>query len=961
MKKEYNRYGFEFIEQKRVPEINADGILLKHTASGATLFKVVTEDSNNTFCITFKTTPQDDSGIPHILEHSVLNGSEKFPVKSPFATLMQGSLNTFLNALTGKDRTMYPVASKNRKDFFNLMDVYLDAVFNPMIHKNPMIFRQEGWHTSFDQNNTPEYNGVVYSEMKGAFSSPATLHSRYIYKALFPTTTYGTVSGGYPEAITELKEEDFLNFHKRYYHPSNSMIYLYGNGELEQELEFIHTNYLSKFEKQIVTDPVEIPLEPPISTPVEVQGEYPISPEENPVNKTTLSSSWVCNIPPEDVMGLDMLTTLLSNLPSSPLRKALIEAGCGEDTYTSFSHLKQSVVNIVMKNSSEEKSALFRDTIQKTLEDIVKNGFDPLAVEGVINRYEFDLREGESGSFPKAIEYCYSVLSGWYYFDNPFEGLEFAERIAAIREEKRYFEELIDKYLIKNNHRCDVVLAPSVDAEIISKSSPPVTEDEARQLQQEYKDLLEYQNTPDKEEDLAKIPMLSLKDLPSEPDFYKPAIINERELEYHSFTGGLLYPQLMFDASSLNRELVPYLSLLTTLLGELDTEKKKYDELDSEINIHTGGISFSTRIYTMSSDPDNFIPFLSVSSRLFSGKFDKFIEITKEILFKTVFKDIKRIRELSGRLLSRYESLIRAQGYTIASGIFEAELGKAFMFRELIEGISFYDFLKKFNASITSNSEVHIEKLKIVMKQVINKKNLTSFITGASGDCSDIRASLGKFRDGLPERDYGKSDIILTPSLKNIALSAPSQVQYVFRGCNFLKHGYTFDGISPLLSQIIGRDYMHHKIRVNGGAYGAIASIKRFGIISFSSYRDPNLDQTVETIRGIPDYLKTLNLSESALTRFKTGTIAKTDRHLNPQEQGKAALENFFKKVNFEDSCTEREALLAADMATIKEYAETFRTLEKNSITVVYGKDSVIRGSSEHFDEVLPLLTEDKR
>lgn len=953
----YNNYGFELIREEDIKEINARGVLLKHTSSGATLFKLLTEDSNNTFCITFKTLPSDDKGIPHILEHSVLNGSEKFPVKSPFTTLLQGSLNTFLNALTGKDRTMYPVASKNRKDFFNLMNVYLDAVFNPMIYKNPMIFRQEGWHTAFDSEEKPEFNGVVYSEMKGAFSSPATLHSKYVYKNLFPTTTYGTVSGGYPEAILELQEEEFLNFHRKYYHPSNSLIFLYGDGNFEEELEFLNREYLAAYKNP--EEEIKIPREPAIEEPVTTKGSYPVSADESLDNKTTLSISWLCEPSALDVLGLDMVSTLLTNMPSSPLRKALMNSECGEDTYSSFSHLNQSVMNIVLKNSSEEKFDLFRKTVEDTLEDIVKNGFDPAAVEGLINRYEFDLREGEGGSFPKAIEYCYSILSSWYYFDDPFAGVEFETSISSIRDKVKngYFEDLVKDNMLNNRHRSEVLLAPVSEKEEKTEALPDLNKEEKTTLLKEYKELTEYQNSPDSEEDLAKIPMLGLNDLPSEPDYYPPYMRDHNNLEYHCFSGGIVYPTFMFDASFLDKDLIPYLSILTSLLGELDTRRRRYEDLDSEINIHTGGISFSSKIYLRESNPDKFTPYLSVSSKIVSGKTDKLLSLIEEILFETEFKDLNRIREITGRLLSRYESLIRGQGYTVGSGIFEAELGRAFIYREMTEGVSFFRFLQKFNSEFKETPELHIEKLKEVMKQIVNKNNLLTFISGSDSDCTNCRPAIDSFRDKLPADYLELSDLLLTPLRRDIGLTAPSQVQYVFKGCDFIKLGYEYTGIVPLLSQIIGRDYMHQKIRVAGGAYGAISTLKRTGIASFSSYRDPNLKQTIEAINGIDKYIESLQLSDTALTRFKTGTIAALDKHLTPSEQGKAAIQTYFRKAGMDQLKTEREQLLTADNNILRSHSGMLSKILADSITVAYGNSAVINEAGELFDVVLPLLS----
>jgi len=627
--KMYN--GFKLLEESTINEINSKALLFQHEETGARLLKLENEDDNKVFSIAFRTPPKNSTGVAHILEHSVLCGSRKFPTKEPFVELIKGSLNTFLNAMTFADKTMYPVASRNKKDFFNLMDVYLDAVFYPNIYNYPQIFMQEGWHYELeDKNSDITYKGVVYNEMKGAYSSPESILMRKISESLFPNTTYGVESGGDPDFIPELSYEEFIDFHKKYYHPSNSYIFLYGDGDVLEELKFIQDNYLKDFHRLNIDSSIKI--QPSFPKMREMTVDYPISPNEKEEDKTFLSLNFAVgkSTDKELYLAFDILEHLLLETPAAPLKKALIGANIGKDVFGIFdSSILQPSFSVVVKNSNEDKKDEFKQVVFNTLKDLVENGIDKKLIESSINIKEFALREADFGGYPTGLIYGIKCMDSWLYDGNPFMHLNYEPQLEKVKEALRsnYFERLIKEYILNNNHSSLLIVKPKKGLgeekeEQLKKNlksyKEKLSEKEINNLIEETTKLKERQTTSDSPESLKKIPLLSIDDIERNTEEL-PLELGEESgikiLKHNIFTNKIAYINLYFNTTVVPQELIPYVGLLSSVLGKVSTKKYSYEELSNEVNIHTGGIYYTATAYSDSKELDGFVPMLKIKAK----------------------------------------------------------------------------------------------------------------------------------------------------------------------------------------------------------------------------------------------------------------------------------------------------------------------------------------------------------
>ena len=660
-------HGFKLLKQKKIKEMNAVGLLFEHTKSGAQLLKIKNKDDNNTFCISFKTPPQSDCGTPHIMEHSVLNGSKNYPVKSPFDVLKKGSLHTFLNAMTSKDVTMYPAASRNDKDFFNMMGIYLDAVLLPRIYDEPKIFKREGWHYALDKKEGElKINGIVYNEEQGMFSRTTSELNYQVFKHLFPDNAYGNASGGHPNAIPKLTYERFLEFHKIYYHPSNSFIFLHGDGNLMAELKFIDDNYLSKFNKVKVVS--HIPLQKPFKKMKELTAEYAISTSGNEKDNTWLALSFVTgqSTQRDTTFALEILSDVLVSLPGSPVRRALVDAGIGKEMYGTFSDYKQNIFGIRVSKANASDKEKFKKIVFSTLKDLVTKGLDKKMLEGSLNRLEFRLKEGTYplGGYPRGVQDCFLALSGWMYANDPFMSLVYENTFKILKKGLKtdYYEKIVETYLLKNNHCLLTVLKPKKGLgeekkkqlkEKLAKYKATLSNKELDKLVKQTKELRKYQETPDSPEDLKKIPILSLKDVNPKAgrlDVEEREISGVKILAYPTFTNNIVYQRLLFDASVLPRELIPYAALLGQVLGELSTKNYSYGDLDTELNIHTGSLYFYLNTYLQNNDNRKILPKFEVVGRVLPEKLGKLMELEGEIIKNTIFNDPKRLKEVVAQL-----------------------------------------------------------------------------------------------------------------------------------------------------------------------------------------------------------------------------------------------------------------------------------------------------------------------
>jgi presequence protease len=967
-------HGFKLLEKRFIKEVNSDGYYFEHIKSGAKLFKLAAKDQNKTFSIAFKTLPQSDYGTPHIIEHSVLNGSTNFPVKSPFDVLEKGSLQTFLNAFTGSDFTMYPAASMNDKDYFNLMHIYLDAVFNPLIAKDKRIFKQEGWHYELENKDSAiSYKGVVYNEMKGAFSTPTRELNYQMFKNLFPDNSYKFSSGGYPSTIPKLKYEDFLDYYKRFYHPSNSYIFLYGDADLDKELSFIDSAYLSSYEKKNPNS--DIPLQKPFSEMKEINAFYSASEGSSTENQTYLNFSFVAglNTDKELVMALDILSDVLVNQESAPLRLALKEAGIGKDVSANTDNIEQNVFSINVQNANPGDKEKFKNIVFNTLAEVVKNGLDKQAVEGAINRMEFGLREGNDAQ--KGVNYGFNMLSGWFFASNPFIGLEYEKPLAELKTgiTKKYLEDIIKKYMLDNQHKLLITLEPKpglekennekIDGELKAYKSS-LSESDIQKLTNDTKELIDFQKREDSPEALAKIPLLSIKDINPKAEWYD---LDEKKCEnipvlfHNEYTNGVTYLKIFFNIKALPSDLIPYAALLAEAMGSMNTEHYSYGDLDKVLNINTGGFSTYLTSYLKNMDDANLLPKFVVSSKVMNDKIDKVFELAAEVITKTKYADKERLKEVLLRYQSRLESNIKSNGFGYTQTRLSSYFTKQGMFSELTNGIDYYRFISNLANNYDSKYEEISANLLKIEKLLINTDNMIISITCNKTEVPECLKNIEKFSSLIPTsskssiKEPDHSDWNISLDRKNEGFLTSSKVQYVLEGYDYKKLGYKWTGKLRVLSQILSTDYLQTQLRVVGGAYGGWSSFSASGLVFLGSYRDPNLKKTLDNYNGIPEYLSKFEVDENAMTRYIIGTVAQIDKPSTPSQRGDIATRYYFQETTAKDEQQFRDEVLSTSQQDIRSMKKLMEDILAKKIFCVYGNEDKINAEKEVFNKIEKL------
>jgi Zn-dependent M16 (insulinase) family peptidase len=934
---------------------------------------MVNDDDNKVFSITFRTPPADDTGLPHILEHSVLTGSRKFPTKEPFVELLKGSLNTFLNAMTFPDKTMYPVASKNGQDFFNLMDVYCDAVFYPNIYQNPGTLMQEGWHYAIsDAEEDITYSGVVYNEMKGAFSSPDGMLYSIIQKSLFPDNCYGFESGGDPDFIPDLTQEQFLDFHREYYHPANSYIFLYGDGDTAKELAFIHENYLKDFKKIDVRSAIQ--EQQAFSEPVRMKECFSVPLDDDIAGKSYISFSYATGTAtdPELHHAMEILNRILLGTPASPLKQALLESGFCKDVMGVYEGgILQPFFSVVAKHTNEENIDALREIVDTVLRRLVSEGIDPVLVEASINYIEFQLREAEFARYPKGLYYNFVVMESWLYGAHPLLHLEFAGILKKIRgsASKGYFEGLIQSYLLGNPHSSTVLLKPSKGLgekkeqavrEKLLKYKNSLDPDSLARLIEANKKLLEHQNTPDPEEALLTLPMLEISDIQKTPEPIACEVCSEagmKVLHHPVTTNGITYLSLMFDTSVIEQEKLPYVGLLSGLLGKISTSSHSYSDLSNEINMHTGGLSFSVQNYPESENRDLFFPKLSVKSKILIDKFDHLLPLVAEIVTGSDFSGRKRLFEVIKEMKSRYEMQFVPQGHLVARKRVLSYFSPMEQYDDAVSGITFYRFLsdieKHFDARF---DEIH-STLCEVSKTLFNVHNCLPSVTTEGKGYSRFAEGLSAFASDLPDSAVSPTPFTFTAAARNEGFILPqSQVQYVAKAGNYRNGGFRFNGTMHVLSSILRLDYLWNRVRVQGGAYGAFATIQRNGNMTFGSYRDPNIAETLDVFHETGAYLKQFTASAREMTKYVIGTISDLDQHLTPSQKGERGARLHISNISYEDIQRERNEVLGVTEKDIRLFTDMADYIMSENYLCVLGSESKIREHSGIFGSIEKLI-----
>ena len=965
---------YEIIREENLSDIRSAGYLLRHKKTGARVMLIENDDENKVFNIAFRTPPKNSTGVAHILEHSVLCGSREFPLKDPFVELVKGSLNTFLNAMTYPDKTCYPVASCNDQDFQNLMHVYLDAVFYPNIYKKEEIFRQEGWSYQLEDTEGPlKYNGVVYNEMKGAFSSPDEVLEREIMNSLFPDTPYGCESGGDPNHIPELSYEEFLQFHKTYYHPSNSYIYLYGNMDMAEKLEFIDEHYLSAFEKLEVDS--ALPLQPAFTERKELQLEYPVSESENEEGNAYLAYSTVVGDASDELtaMAFEVLDYALLSAPGAPLKQALLDAQIGMDVYGSYDDgILQPYFDIVAKGTDPDKKEKFVEIIRTTLEDIVKNGIDKKALKAGINYMEFRYREADFSAWPKGLMYGLDIFGSWLYSDEKaFSHVKLIPVFEKLKElsGERYFEELIQKYLLDNPHGSVITLVPSKGLaarrekaleEQLQAKLEKMTQEEKEILVEKTKALVEYQEAEEEPGSEKCIPMLKREDIKKEAAGFTNEELNVDGslFLYHEVpTNGISYLDLMFDLKNLDPEDVPYLGLLKSVLGFVDTAHFSYGELSNEINAETGGISCGVEVFDRADSTEEYKAMFSVRGKVMYPRIDVLFRMIREILNTSKLDDGKRLYEIIARVKSRAQANLVSAGHSTAVLRGASYSSPMAAFQDEMAGVGYYQFIEKLEKEFDSRKEELVKKLTALMTEILRPELLCVSYTGERESLDTVMKQVKALKDTLHTEAAEASSKPMSCEKKNEGFTTSGQVQYVARTGNFRKKGYEYTGALDILKVALSYDYLWMNLRVKGGAYGCMSGFKRSGESYFVSYRDPHLKRTLEVYEGIPEYVRTFQADEREMTKYIIGTISGKDVPRTPQMQGSISKTAYFCGITEEMMQKERDQILNADVEDIRNLAPLVEAILSDDAVCVVGSETAIEKEREIFKEIKSLIS----
>lgn len=964
---------YEILDEHRVEDVQSDGFILRHKKSGARIAILSNNDDNKVFYIGFRTPPEDETGVPHIIEHTTLCGSKKFPVKDPFIELAKGSLNTFLNAMTYPDKTVYPVASCNDQDFKNLMDVYLDAVFNPNITKYEEIFKQEGWHYELTgKDDELKINGVVYNEMKGAYSSPDEVLSSQIYRSLFPDNTYSKDSGGNPEYIPKLTYEAYLDFYHKYYHPSNSYIYLYGDMDVVERLEWLDKEYLSLYDYKKVNS--EINKQPAFDEIKNVEAQYSITMDDSQENKTYLSYNRVVGDTLDEMLyqAFDVLDYALVSSPGAPVKQALIDAGIGDDVYGSYdAGILQPVFSFVAKNANASQADEFENIIENTLKEVVKTGINKEALLAGINSSEFKFREADFGQFPKGLLFGLNCLDSWLFDDmKPFIHLECLGTFAKLRKavDTDYFEKLIQEYLLDNTHGSSVTVKPKRGlgnereealAKELSDYKASLSDEEIKKLIEDTEHLKKYQEEPSSDEDLRKLPMLTRADMKKNAMAFsniEDELLDVKVVRHDIESNGIDYISFLFDAGDFAQSELGYLGFFTNALGLVSTEKYSYTDLANATNIYTGGISTGTASHPDIKDRNNFVFKFEVKLKVLEKNLDKALELMEQMLLSSDFTDTKRLGELVAQIKARLQANLSSSGHLVAAMRSMSSFSRYALYQDELKGVAFYRSICRIEKELSESPKSVSDKLAAIAKKLFARNRMLISFTGNNEAYGNAKPSLEKVIAGFNKMSaVGNQAEVHFNTAKEAFIDA-SQIQYVAKTGDFICEGYEYTGALRLLRVILSYDYLWINVRVKGGAYGCMNTFLRSGESYFVSYRDPNLSDTLDVYDRIPEYIKNFSPDERDMTKYIIGTFSALDTPMNPEAKGSRSLSAYLEGITYEQIQKERNEILNAQPEDIRRLADLVEAVLKKDSICVIGNENMIKESAGLFENVEKLI-----
>ena len=975
---------YRVLKTEYLEDIKSEGIYLKHVKSGARVCVISNDDTNKVFSIGFRTPPANSTGVAHILEHSVLCGSEKFPVKDPFIELAKGSLNTFLNAMTYPDKTVYPVASYNDKDFDNLCDIYMDAVLHPNIYKKPEIFLQEGWRYEVDDNDEFSINGVVYNEMKGVFSSPEQILNRALSTSLFPDTTYGMESGGDPEDIPKLSYEEFLDFHRTYYHPSNSYITFYGDMNVVDKLNWLDEAYLADYDEIKVDS--EIPYQEAFDKMNVMELTYPIVDSEEMNEKNYLAYNAVCQstLDNETCIAMDVLSYCLIDSPGAPLKKKLLAKKICKDVFGGSNNgILQPYFSVAIKDSSIKCAKEYEKIVKDILKEIVEEGIDPMTIKAAISRFEFSHREASFDSFPKGLVYVLGILDSWLYCDDtPFDKLhenKIYESLKA-KADTGYFEDLIRKFLINNTHESVVVLTPDpkyneIAAQKLKESIDAVkasmSEEELAQIKENGRKLKEYQEKIDTKEELACIPRLKREDL---SDKIVPTSNIEGEVAgvktvYHNVnSNGISYIDLYFDLGKMDEKLVPYMGIFDAIFSCIRTKNYSLTELNNAIDLNTGGLSCETMAGRRICD-GKYIYNTRISTRVLKGKVGEALNLIKEIILNSDYTDEQQVVETVMEIKSRLAMEIMGSGHRVALRRSMACMESDSAFSELTKGIAFYEFICDLEKDFDNRKDELVNVLNTITKIVFNKDNLMVSITCDEENLAESMEGVKEFaielekdmkakNDTLADSNTGAEtvrrleDVDLTFDKVNEGIKLPGSVCFVAKGGVFDIKANPYNGALLVLKTILSYEYLWKNVREQGGAYGCMCSFLRTGKSYFVSYRDPNLDRTLKVYDKVYDYIKDFQADEDEMTKYIIGAISGVDAPMTPIAKGRRDMGNYMNGLEDSMMAKGKKEILTATQETIQSLRDTVQSFLDTGVVCVLGSAGKIEECKDEFDVI---------
>lgn len=963
------RMVFKKIEAHDLPDIQSTGILYEHEETGAQVLYLKNDDTNKAFTIGFKTPPYNDNGITHILEHSVLNGSKKYPSKEPFVELIKGSLNTFVNAMTFSDKTIYPIASTNQKDFRHLMSVYLDAVFQPLFAENPQILAQEGWHYHLEN---PEddliYKGVVYNEMKGAFGSPERQLYQQISAQLYPNSIYRYESGGDPAAIPGLTQKEFVEYHEKYYHPSNSFTILYGDLNLEDAFSDLE-EYFAGHGK--LTDNITLDFDILEPEAVEFEDTYSITAGDDPKNKDYLAIGWHVADPTQalDSFGLKVLEEVLLGNNQSPLKKALLDADIGGDIDGGSAELGYPTAFFVSaKYSDAEKMTKFNEVTTETLQKLVTDGIDSDLIHAALNKITFETKEAAiSEDNPRGVLYAITALSTWLYGEDPYVNLEFSKYLEELANlaDKGYFEKLIEEKLLNNPIRIEIALKAEpgkndwIEENVLrdlQEYKSNLSDEEIDDLVAKTQSLIERQDTPDNPEDLAKIPTLTREDLTTEvPDYpLEESSFYEGTSFYHAeqFTSGIDYVSLYFDIKDFEAEDYKALGFLSDLLSNLGTEKYDIAKLQTEIDTHTGGIYGTISIFE---NQEGLVqPYFVLKGKALESSLEHLVDLLKEIMTTTDFTDLSEITKIIQRLISGFEGAINNRSQVLAANRALSQVRPSSKLNELTDGIDQFNYLKAVRDDLREGVTNLSQQLQSLLGRLLNKNRLNVLYTGEEERAVTVKETLQTAFMDLEDKPLGEPVAYQPGHKQNEAYITAQDVNYVGVGAD-AKGLLEFTGPSNVLSTAIRYDYLWNEVRVKGGAYGSLYVHRRNGNFALGSYRDPNLRTTLDVYRNLPDYVKNIDLSEEELNKYIIGTMSPLEQPKSAESKGLSALIRLKNGVSREDIVKLKEEILVTEVEDLAKLSHDIQKVLEDDTVVVIGNKAQIEAEKDLFDEIFTL------